>query len=273
MRASQSEAQAYEYISSLVYDRCRVRLQAGKQHLIRSRLGQRLRAHGLASMTDYCDFLRRQPDETEITQVVDALTTNFTKFMRDRDHFEFMVAKALPAVLGPLERAFNVWSAASATGEEAYSIAFYLADHYPTAAGWDWQILGTDISTRALATARAGVYPMERAHAVPKEWLRRYCQRGTGEYEGQFRIKPMISERVDFQPLNLLGAFSFPRPFSLIFCRNVMIYFDRPTRQQLITELSRHLVPGGYLLVGHSETLLGLDLPFQCERPSIYRKL
>lgn len=273
MRASTSEAKAFDYIISLIYERTRIRLHDGKQHLIRSRLGKRMRLHGIESFEDYCEFLQNVADEDEFTHVVDALTTNFTNFLREQDHFDFMVEKALPAVLPEGKRVINVWSAASATGEEPYSIAFYLAEKFPQALGWDWRILATDISTKALAKARAGVYPLERAQAVPREWLKRYCQRGTGEFEGQFRIKPELSGRVEFRQLNLLGSLAFPTPFDLIFCRNVMIYFDRPTQEQLVTQLVRHLVPGGYLLIGHSESLNGLNVPFKCERPSIYRKL
>jgi len=272
MRASTSEAKAFDYIISVIYERTRIRLHDGKHHLIRSRLGERMRLHGLESFEDYCGFLQTHADEEEFTHVVDALTTNFTNFLREPDHFEFMVAKALPAVLPEGRRTINVWSAASATGEEPYSIAFHLAEKFPAALGWDWRILATDVSTRALAKARAGVYPLERAQTVPREWLKRYCQRGTRACEGQFRLKPEISGRVKFRQLNLLGAYSFPSPFDLIFCRNVMIYFDRPTQEQLVTELARHLVPGGYLLTGHSESLNGLNVPFKCERPSIYRK-
>ena len=273
MRTSTSEAKAFDYIISLIYERTRIRLHDGKQHLIRSRLGKRMRLHGIELFEDYCDFLRNRADEEEFTHVVDALTTNFTNFLREKDHFEFMVEKGLPAVLPEGRRSFKVWSAASATGEEPYSIAFYLAEKFPLAQAWDWQILATDISTKALGKARAGVYPLERAAAVPREWLKRYCQRGTGEYEGHFRIKPAISDRVEFMHLNLLGQISLPSAFDLIFCRNVMIYFDRPTQEQLVTELARFLVPGGYLLIGHSESLNGLNVPFKCERPSIYRKL
>lgn len=272
MRATTSEAKAFDYIISLIYERTRIRLHDGKQHLIRSRLGKRMRLHGIESFEDYCDFLQHRAAEDEFTHVVDALTTNFTNFLREQDHFEFMVSKALPAVLPEGKRSVSVWSAASATGEEPYSIAFYLAEKFSVAQGWDWRILATDISTKALAKARAGVYPLERAQTVPREWLKRYCQRGTGEFEGQFRIKPEIGSRVEFRQLNLLGALSFPAPFDLIFCRNVMIYFDRPTQEQLVTELARHLAPGGYLLIGHSESLNGLNVPFKCERPSIYRK-
>lgn len=273
MRASTSEAKAFDYIISLIYDRTRIRLHEGKRHLIRSRLGKRMRAHGLESFEDYCSYLQSQADEDEITHVVDALTTNFTNFLRERDHFEFMVDRALPAVLPRNRAAFRVWSAACATGEEPYSIAFFLAEKFPVTEGWDWSILATDISTRALLRAQAGIYPLERAEAVPPDWLKRYCQRGSGEYEGRFRIKPALRQRIEFRQLNLLGSISFPRPFELIFCRNVLIYFDRPTQEQLANGLARLLVPGGYLLTGHSESLNGLNAPFKRERPSIYRKL
>jgi chemotaxis protein methyltransferase CheR len=272
MRTPTAEAMAFDYIISLIYERTRIRLHDGKEQLIRSRLGKRMRQRGLESLEDYCHYLQSEADEVEFTHVVDALTTNFTHFLRQPDHFDFMVETALPAVLPESRREFQVWSAGSATGEEPYSIAFYLAERFPQSLGWDWHILATDISTKALARARAGVYPMERAQTVPREWLKRYCQRGTGDFEGQFRIKPDLSKRVEFRPLNLLGPLSFPAPFDLIFCRNVMIYFDRPTQEQLVTELARHLVPGGYLLIGRAESLTGLDVPFKCERPSIYRK-
>ncbi|HAV63215.1 MAG TPA: hypothetical protein DCY13_12725 [Verrucomicrobiales bacterium] len=269
---SGSEARALEYIIALIYERCRIQLHLGKQQLIRSRLGKRMRHHGMQSLAEYCRFLQERADEEEFTHVVDALTTNYTNFLREEDHFRFMVEKALPAVLPPGRRSFRVWSAACATGEEPYSIAFYLAEHFPLAQGWDWRILATDISTRALAAAGAGVYPLDRATGVPHDWLKRYCQRGVGEFEGQFRIKPAIAERVAFQQVNLLGQYSFSNPFDLIFCRNVMIYFDRPTQEQLVNSLARCLVSGGCLLVGHSESLNGLSVPFRCDRPSIYRK-
>lgn len=272
MRALTSEAKAFEYIISLIYDRTRIRLHEGKHHLIRTRLGKRMRLHGIASLGDYCDFLQNDAGEDEITHVIDALTTNFTNFLREKEHFEFMVDKALPAVLPRGRNSFQVWSAASATGEEPYSIAFYLAEKFPLVQGWNWSIVATDVSTRALGKAQEGIYPLERAQAVPAEWLKRYCQRGTGEYEGRFRIKPALRQRIMFKHLNLLGSISFSSPFELIFCRNVMIYFDRPTQEQLVTELARFLVPGGYLLIGHSESLNGLNVPFKCERPSIYRK-
>lgn len=271
MTPAKAEAEAFEYIISLIYERCRIRLHHGKQNLIRSRLGKRMRHHGIETLEGYCNFLQNEAEEEEFTHVVDALTTNFTNFMREPAHFDFMLNTALPEVV-QRDRPFRVWSAACATGEEPYSIAFSLGENFPQNRGWDWQIVATDISTRALSRAKTGVYPLERASSVPKPWLKKYCQRGIGQWEGHFRVRPNISERVTFQQINLLSSYSFSQPFDLIFCRNVMIYFDRETQEQLVNHMSQNLIPGGYLLVGHSESLNGLNVPVNCVKPSIYRK-
>lgn len=266
------EAADFEFIIALVYERSRIRLHDGKQALIRARLGKRMRAHGYESFHEYCEFLRQRADEDEITHVVDALATNFTSFLREQVHFDFLVREALPTVMPKGQRQIQVWSAACATGEEPYSIALYLAEHYPLAAGWDWQVLATDISTKALDRARQGVYPGERVESVPAEWLRRYFQRGHGRMEGQVRLKEALRERVRFDQLNLLGNYTLDRRFEVIFCRNVMIYFDRATQQELVNHLLRFLAPKGFLITGHSESLNGLELGVRCLRPSIYQK-
>lgn len=271
MTAGIAEAKAFEYIITLIYQRCGVRLHEGKENLIRSRLGKRLRHHGIETLEEYCDYLQNEADEQEFTHVVDALTTNYTNFLREPEHFDFMVNTALPEVVKK-GRPFTVWSAGCATGEEPYSMAFHLGEHFPLEDGWDWRVMATDISTKALATARLGVYPLERAAAVPKRWLKKYCQQGIGEWDGRFRIKPHIVDRVDFQQVNLLAPYSFATTCVLVFCRNVMIYFDRPTQEQLVNQLARRLVPGGYLLIGHSESLTGLDVSVQCVRPSVYKR-
>ena len=272
MPAIANEAAAYDFIIALIYERSRIRLHDGKQALIRARLGKRMRHHGFESLTDYCDFLRTRADEDEVTQVVDALTTNFTSFLRERDHFEFLVNKALPETLGGSRRKFAVWSAACATGEEPYSIAMYLAENFPRNSGWDWRIQATDISTRALGKAQEAVYPADRLEHVPLEWQRRYFQRGHGQWEGHVRVKEALTERVRYQQINLLGQYQFGEMFDVIFCRNVMIYFDRPTQEQLVLQLARFLQPKGYLLTGHSESLNGLSVGLRCLRPSIYQK-
>jgi chemotaxis protein methyltransferase CheR len=272
MRTQTDESAAYEFIIALIYERCRVRLHDGKQELIRARLGKRMRHHGFQTLAEYCDFLRHGAGEDEFTLVVDALTTNFTSFLREVDHFEAMVQEALPATLDGRKR-FAVWSAACSSGEEPYSIAFYLFEHFPPADGWDWHILATDISTKALGKAQQAIYGENQVASIPPVWLRRYFQRGLGQREGQYRIKPHVAERVTFRHINLLSDYDITEVFPVIFCRNVMIYFDRPTQQQLVDRLTRQLAPRGCLLVGHSESLAGTNSSLRCLRPSIYQKV
>jgi len=266
-----SDAEACEYIIALIYERCRIKLHEGKEALIRARLGKRMRHFGFTSLGQYCDHLQNHGDDEEFTRVVDALTTNFTNFLREEEHFQYLVNEALPAVLAPGEKKIHIWSAASSSGEEPYSIAFYLAERYPVGQGWDWQITASDISTKVLAKARLGVYADDRIGTIPREWLRKYFQKGVGQWDGHYRVKPALSERVNFRQINLVETCSHPQPFHVIFCRNVMIYFDRPTQERLVKQLCHFLVPSGHLLIGHSESLNGLDLPLRCVRPSIYQ--
>ncbi len=272
MRHVAEESEDIDFIIALIYERSRIRLHEGKQALIKARLGKRMRHLGIGTLHEYCNLLRSGAGQEEITGAVDALTTNFTQFLREEEHFQFLVKHALPGLLAKGQRQFNVWSAACATGEEPFSLAMYLAEHFPLADGWDWRVLATDISTKALATARRGIYAAERIECLPVEWQRRYLQIGHGEWEGYYRIKSPLSSRVRFEQINLLGAYQQESMFEVIFCRNVMIYFDRPTQEQLVNQLSRYLVPKGYLLIGHSESLNGLAVPLNCLRPSVYQK-
>jgi chemotaxis protein methyltransferase CheR len=267
-----TETEACEFIIGLIYSRCRIRLHQGKVHLIKARLGKRLRRHGFDTLLQYTNFLKLSADEGEITAAVDALTTNFTQFLREEEHFRCMVQEALPELIAPGRKRFSVWSAACATGEEPYSVAFYLAEHYPLEQGWDWRIFASDVSTRALDTAKAAIYPANKVEPFSAEQLRRNFQRGVRDWEGHYRVKPHLAAKVAFSQINLLGSYTLPSPFEIIFCRNVMIYFDRPTQEQLVRQLSSALVPGGFLFIGHSESLNALDVPFTCLRPSIYRK-
>jgi chemotaxis protein methyltransferase CheR len=223
-------------------------------------------------LAEYCDFLRTAPGQTEIPHVVNELTTNYTQFLREEDHFKFLVTEALPLVCGRGQKPFCVWSAACATGEESYSIGFYLNEHYPLVQGWDWRVLSTDISTQALRTAQRGIYSADRLTVVPERWLRKYFQRGQNAWEGYYRVKPFLAERMIFKQINLLARYDFSETFPVIFCRNVMIYFDRPHQEQLVGQLSRFLEPKGFLVVGHAESLTGLAVPLHCCRPSIYQK-
>ena len=267
------EAEAFEYIIGLVYDSCGVCLHEGKHELIRARLGKRLRHYGMSTLSEYCEFLKHQENDDEITQVVDSLTTNFTNFLREEAHFKFLVEQALPTSIAPGQKQFNIWSAACATGEEPYSLGFYLMEFYPLISGWNWRILATDISTRALGKAQQAIYPADRMQSVPYEWIRKYCQKGHKQWEGYFRIKPLITERIQFRHMNLLDDYHISENFSVIFCRNVMIYFDRPTQERLVKKLIQVLIPKGYLIVGHAESLTGISGAIRCLRPSIYQKV
>lgn len=271
MQSITTEESALEYIVTTIYEKCRIRLHDGKQSLIKARLGKRMRATGFESLIDYVEFLRTRANPEEWTKVVDALTTNFTNFMREEDHFQFLVKTALPSVLTPGKKKFRIWSAASSTGEEPYTIGFFLSEHFPTSQGWDWNITGSDISTKVLATARQAIYAQERVGTIPPEWLQRYFQIGQGEWAGHYRVKPSVTDRVSFRQINLIETYEHGHPYEIIFCRNVMIYFDRATQEALVTKLCRWLQPGGYLIIGHSESLTGLKLPLRCLKPSIYQ--
>lgn len=265
------EAAAYNYIISLIYERAGIRLHDGKHELIKARLGKRMRFHGFPDLGTYCEFLSTKADEDEMTQVVDCLTTNFTHFLREEDHLKFLTNQALPSLFSKPCK-FKVWCAACATGEEPYSIAFYLFEHYPPSAGWDWSILATDISTKALGKARDAIYAEEKLTALPLSWRQNYFQKGQNNYEGYFRVKSQVSARVAFKQLNLLNPYDFSEQFAVIFCRNVMIYFDRPTQEKLIKQLSQQIMPKGYLIVGHAESLTGLSVGLKRLNPSVYQK-
>jgi chemotaxis protein methyltransferase CheR len=229
----------------------------------------------LNSYGDYCRLLRSPAGEEELQFLIDRISTNHTHFFREIKHFDFLREAVIPQWRAESRRTepFRLWSAASSTGEEAYSIAIHLAEHFAPAEAGRWQIEGTDISTRVLEIAQRGIYEVDRLSSIPPDVLRRHFQRGTKQWEGNFRVKDEVRQRVHFQHLNLLeGDYPFTRQFDVIFCRNVMIYFDRPTQETLVRLLVEKLVPGGHLLVGHSESLSGVKHTLKLVRPAIYLK-
>lgn len=272
MKAVVDDSEEIEFIIAFIYERSRIRLHDGKEALIRARLGKRMRLLGIGSLREYCAFIRSPAGQDEVQSAIDALTTNYTHFLREESHFDFLVKTALPALLAQGQRRFNVWSAACATGEEPYTIAMYLAEHYPLAEGWDWRVVASDISTKALGVAQSGVYSEDRVRHLPDVWLRRHFQLGHGRWAGHYRVKAALAGRIEFRQVNLLEPYEHHHSFEIVFCRNVMIYFDRPTQEQLVTRMTRFLVPRGYLLIGHSESLNGLSVPVHCLRPSVYQK-
>jgi chemotaxis protein methyltransferase CheR len=266
----------FEYIRTLVYERSRISLDHSKRELVAARLGKRLRATGLEAVGDYCSLLRNPGSEDERARLIDAISTNHTFFFREIAHFELLRERIIPemAARARSERwtSFNAWSAACSSGEEAFSIAMTLADRLIDGA-WSWSVKATDISHRMLAAANQGVYRETAVSSHTPAWAMPYFQKGFGPQRGNFRVRSEVRSHVNFQQLNLLESLpTFSGPLQLIFCRNVMIYFDRPTQQELIAKLTKQLVPGGYLVVGHSEGLTGISHTLQSVQPSVYRR-
>jgi chemotaxis protein methyltransferase CheR len=274
---SMIEDQHYTLIRDLVYQHSRINLGSDKKELVAARISKRLRKLNMASYAEYCDYLRSAEGVDELANLVNVISTNYTSFFREIKHFEFMTETLLPQWKSQSGKAqkksFHVWSAACSSGEEPYSIAMALSDFFAASPTVSWRVEASDISTRILAKAERGVYENERVVLPQEQWLQRFFQRGTGTWDGYVRIRKELRSHVSFHHLNLLeSAFPFSNDFDLIFCRNVMIYFDRPTQEQLIHRLTNQLLPGGYLFVGHSESLTGIKHPLRSVRPSIYIK-
>ncbi|HEY0967465.1 MAG TPA: protein-glutamate O-methyltransferase [Opitutaceae bacterium] len=264
----------FDFIRGLVYERSRINLGADKRELVAARLGKRLRATSTTTVGDYCKLLQSSQAGDELAHLIDVISTNHTFFFREEAHFDFLRNRAIPEMTARARTErwsrFYVWSAASSSGEEAYSIAMTLASCLPQS---PWHIEGTDISHRILEKAAAGIYKEETVGRLPPDLIKAYFQQGFGPQAGNYRIKPALREHVTFQQLNLLeGDPAFREPFQVIFCRNVMIYFDRPTQEELVARLTRRLVPGGYLLVGHSESLTNIKHSLKSVQPAVYQR-
>lgn len=265
-------ASDFEKIGRLARERFGLNLQAGKEALVAARLGKRIRQGGFTSFADYHRHVLADRTGEALIGLIDSLTTNHTFFLRERAHFDLLGEIAA----GELRDSpgLRIWSAACSTGEEPYSIAMYLIDvALKTPCRWapNLQILGSDISTRVLEKARRAVYEKERFRDIPEHWWRTGLLKGRGEDSGWFKVKPEVAKLVRFERLNLIEPLP-RRTFHIIFCRNVMMYFDKPAQQDMVARLAECLEPGGYLFVGHSETLTGVKHSLLYARPAVYRK-
>jgi chemotaxis protein methyltransferase CheR len=260
----------FEHFRKLAYEKFGLDLRSGKEQLVAVRLGKKLRELRLRSFRDYYQYVVNDSTGEALISMIDALTTNHTSFFREPAHFEFLRRNICP-MLKTRER-IAIWSAASSTGEEPYSIVFSLLEELGMAALPKLQLLATDISTRVLGNAKKGVYPAARFRDFASHQLRPYLLRGEGEWKDWYLVKKEVRAAVTFQRLNLMEPFSNVPAFPLIFCRNVMIYFDRPTQENLVRKLSDRLEPGGYLFIGHAESLNGVEHGLQYIQPAVYRK-
>ncbi|PTY02009.1 chemotaxis protein CheR [Verrucomicrobia bacterium LW23] len=272
----------YNYLSRLVYELSRIHLGPNRKELVAARVRKRLRHLRLTSYADYRAYLQSGHAETECQELIDVVSTNFTSFMREPRHFTFLRETILPDWLAAHTRqagsalnppGFRAWSAACATGEETYSMAVAMSEVFRNVPHIPWHVEASDISSRVLRWARRGIYEENRLDVVPREWVQRHFEYGVNGWAGHLRVCPHLRSRVTFHHHNLLHPpYPVSGSFDVIFCRNVMIYFDTATQTELVRLLTSHLNPGGWFITGHAETLMAIDHGLERVEPSVYRK-
>ena len=259
--------QEFALFQRLIYKIAGISLSDAKKVLLVGRLGRRLKQHNFVNFTQYYRFLASGESAEEVQIMVDLLTTNETYFFREPQHFEFLREVALK---GPRSgNTFRIWSGASSTGEEGYSMAMTLAEHLKDA---PWEVFGSDISMTVLAKAQAGLYSLDRTDGIPPAYMRKYCLKGVRSQEGKFLISSDLKKHVTFAQVNLTQPITGVGEFDVIFLRNVMIYFDPETKRKVVENMLPFLKPEGYFVVGHSESLNGITTKVQAVRPTIYKR-
>lgn len=265
----------YQLMRDLVYEKFGINLGECKRSLIVGRLHKVLKENGFSSFSDYYDYITADRTGRALTRFIDRISTNHTFFYREKDHFEYFLETALPALVNTVRqqggRKLHLWCPGCSSGEEPYTLAMLMLEHFGREIGsWDAGILATDISSQVLDKARAGVYEEESVALLPRSLAVKYFQRLP---EGGMAVADRVKDLVLFRRLNLMRPeYPFKSRFNAIFCRNVMIYFDQPTRQALVSRFHRYLEEEGYLFIGHSETLGREDAHFRYVRPAIYRR-
>lgn len=259
-------AKEFQQIRELAYRTFGLELREGKEQLVSARLQKILTAGGYKTFGDYYEYVSRDATGRSLAALIDALATNHSSFLREADHFDFLRAKVIPEMMS--RGMAEMWSAASATGEEIWTLAFLLNEALP---GRQIRIHASDISNKALEAATRAVYSVERCRPLPKEWITRFMT-PVGRPAHSYQVKDEIRRQAAFRRLNLISDFEWPSPFPVIFCRNVMIYFDRPTQERVVRRITRYLTPGGYLFIGHAESLTGISHDLQFIRPAVYRR-
>lgn len=264
----------FTFVTRLLYERFGIRMGEQKRTLIAGRLSKRVRELGLPGFSEYFGVLRGDKSGAELSVLMNLLTTNHSYFYRESEHFDFIVKEILPTFrtgAPPSRRELRLWSAGCAAGEEVYTTAMVVRNALGEGlSGFDVGILATDISLQALEAAKAAVYPEARVRELPAQLRSRYLEDVGG---GLYAVSPEIRSMVLFKRLNLMrGDFPFRGRFDVVFCRNVMIYFDVDSRRRLVAALHEVMKPGGYLFIGHSESIQKEDSPFEYVKPAIYRK-
>lgn len=268
----------FSELSSIVSSECGIKMPPAKKSMLESRLAKRIRSLSMPSYGKYIEYLKTEEGrEAELTTMIDAVTTNKTDFMREPNHFEKLILEIVPDLAkrtgAGFERKLKLWSAACSTGEEPYTIAMFLSDFAARNRGFQFSILATDISTDVLKKASLAIYDHDRIETVDVQFRKKYLLRGKGQYSGSVRLIPGLRCLVNFRRMNFMDEkYNVEGLMDIIFCRNALIYFDRALQETVLNRLCRCLVPGGYLLTGHSETLNGLNVPVENISSTIYRK-
>jgi chemotaxis protein methyltransferase CheR len=266
----------FNRLRTLIYEESGISLNSDKKTMLEIRIKRRLRGLSISCFTDYCKYVFG-PDgqQTELVHLIDAVTTNKTDFFREAGHFDYLASQALPdlAARRGTGRRMLAWSAGCSTGEEPYTLAMVLNEYAETHPVFQFNVLATDICTTVLEKARMGIFRSELAEPVPWELRRKYFLRSRERASDLVRIVPELRERVEFRRLNFMDAnYGLAEQADIIFCRNVIIYFDRATQVRILEKLVRNLAPGGYFFAGHSESLQGMDLPLVPAGLAVYRK-
>lgn len=271
--------QDFNRLSTFIQNHYGIQLPPEKRTLLEGRLRKRMRELQETSFARYCQYLFTERGmEEELPHMIDAVTTNKTDFFREPAHFKFLVESALPSILNNTRhtrgKRINAWSAASSTGEEPYTLAMVLADYVESLPGMDFEVHATDLSLRVLEHARRAIYQSGQVEPVPLTMRRKYLLRSTDPAKAQVRIAPELRSKVVFSRLNLMDpVYPIPHRMHAIFCRNVLIYFDPPTQERVVRQLSQHLETGGYLFLGHAETIANKSVPLSYVAPTVYRKV
>ncbi len=268
----------FDRLSAFIRAECGIKLSEQKRIMLEARLRKRLRALGIESFGEYCNFLFSPEGlEQEKLHMIDVVTTNKTDFFREPKHFDYLTQHAIPELFrihgAGMRQGLSIWSAGCSTGEEPYTLAMVLTEYAQSQPGFRFSILATDISTRVLEKAFRAVYKEERVGLMPASMKKKFLMRSKERERGLVRVVPELRSCVEFRRLNFMDSnFGIDSSFDIIFCRNVIIYFDRPTQQKVLQTIYRHLKPGGYLFMGHSETLSSLSIPLASVGSMVYRK-
>ncbi len=262
-------------ISDLVKQVAGINLHDGKKELVKARLNKRLRKLGMTDFREYLDYLENDSTNTELVAMLDAISTNLTSFFREISHFECLRDNILSRLIADAPRRgqkLRIWSAGCSSGEEPYSLAMWVLEHLPNASKWDVAILATDLSTKVLDRASQGVYAADRVEGMAPQFRNRYFTSIPQRPDRAYQISPNVRQLITFARLNLMEQWPMRGPFDIIFCRNVMIYFDKPTQGKLVNRYWDMLGPDGTLFIGHSESLTGIQHRFKYVQPTVYRK-